>query len=632
MKYNIDFNIAGAAFLVVYYLFLRIEYTTDAPTNKAFRQVIIWVLLADVMDAVTAVTISFPYSLPLWMNYVLNMFYYMASAMAGYKFPRYLSIAINPDDDKSLFYKISVTALCVYLVLVITTPFTKIMFFFDENRIYTHGLLYSLLYVYPACFIIYALIKVIKDRKLLRKKQFVSIASFIVIVIGIEFVQMVFLTDYLLSFFGTAVASLVLLFSLETPDYNQLVQTMADLEKAKQEAEAAKEEAYAANKAKSSFLANMSHEIRTPINGILGMNEIALRENKDPEITDCLLNVQDAGKNLLSLVNEVLDFSKIESGKMEIVEAEYQLSGIMFSAYNLINSKALSNNLTLKVENNPDIPNILRGDGSRIQQIIVNLLNNAVKYTKEGTVTLNVDFRENLPGTIDLIISVKDTGIGISDENLDKLFKSFQRVDLAKNRTIEGTGLGLMITKQLAELMGGTIFVESKENVGSTFTVIVPQEVINSKSMGSFSVEATKPQAKGAVEEDLIIPNAKLLVVDDVMVNLKVVSGLLKRTQAQIDSVLSGKECLEKCKENKYDIIYLDHMMPEMDGMETFKLLREDKEGLNYSTPVIILTANAIQGVREEYLEAGFDDYLSKPIDSNRLKESLRNYLPKDKL
>lgn len=365
------------------------------------------------------------------------------------------------------------------------------------------------------------------------------------------------------------------------------------------------------------------------MNAIIGMNEMVMREEISPKAAQYSQDIYNAGQTLLAIINDILDFSKIESGKMEIVPVSYELGSLLNDVLNMVNKKVHDKGLELVTEVSPDIPHQLFGDEIRIRQIILNLVNNAVKYTEEGKVTLKVGHRKREDEEIDLLVSVTDTGIGIREEDLDKLFNSFQRVDMAANRKIEGTGLGLSITKQLVEQMNGSIQVDSVYGQGSTFSISLPQKIEEETPIGDFA-GAVARMYKDRKSEELVFtaPEARILVVDDNKVNLVVAKGLIKETQIQVDSVLSGVEALEKIKTEKYQIILLDHMMPVMDGMETIKRMRAQEENASRDAAVIALTANAISGSRELYLSAGFDDYLSKPINAVRYKEMICKYLP----
>lgn len=394
-----------------------------------------------------------------------------------------------------------------------------------------------------------------------------------------------------------------------------------------------RQDAEKANLAKSSFLANMSHEIRTPINAVLGMNEMILRECKSDNIREYAGNIQNAGKTLLSIVNDILDLSKIESGKMEIVEVDYDLGMMLVDIENMISMRAETKNLKFVIEADEMIPCKLHGDEIRVKQCIINLLTNAVKYTQKGIITMKVQQEKREENIIYIKVIVKDTGMGIKESELPQLFNSFSRLDINKNRNVEGTGLGLSITKNLVEKMGGNIMVESVYGVGSTFSFVIPQNIVDEQILGNYR-ECQKEIRKNTETErySYIAPTAKVLAVDDNQVNLAVVKGLLKKLQVKCDLAAGGRECLEKVSEMQYDVIFLDHMMPEMDGVETLREIEKLSGFSKERTAVIALTANALSGAKDEYLNMGFTDYLSKPIDPTRLEELLRKYIPKEKI
>lgn len=407
--------------------------------------------------------------------------------------------------------------------------------------------------------------------------------------------------------------------SLITEQNHRLLDALRKEKRSQQEAEAA-------NMAKSSFLANMSHEIRTPINAILGMNEMILREEKDPAIRGYAGNIQASGNSLLSIVSDVLDISKIESGKLEIIPVDYEVNSLISDCCNMAAGRAKAKELELLVECADNVPMKLCGDETHIRQIIMNLLTNAVKYTEKGTVKLIVSGRFTDGGFV-LKVDVSDTGIGIAEENLPQLFTQFQRFDLQRNRNIEGTGLGLSIVKRLCDLMSGTITARSVLGSGSTFTVELPQKVVDSTPCGGVNLNYSAG-AEHEYHHSFEAPEAKILAVDDLPVNLLVIANLLKETRIKIDTAGSGRECLDKCSQQKYDLILMDHMMPEMDGVQTFEKLHGDKSSPNFETPVIMLTANALAGMREQYMDVGFADYVSKPVRGAKLEEAIRRNLP----
>ena len=384
-----------------------------------------------------------------------------------------------------------------------------------------------------------------------------------------------------------------------------------------------KDSADQANRAKSVFLANMSHEIRTPMNAIIGMDEMILRESDDENIKRYAKDIQSAGKTLLSIINDILDLSKIESGRMELVQVRYEFSSILNDIVNMTMNKAKDKGLKYNLEVDPNIPSIMFGDEIRIRQIILNLVNNAIKYTAEGSVSMSVSFDKVYRK---LVVKVTDTGRGIKKDDLDRLFNSFQRVDQTANRNIEGTGLGLNITKQLAEMMGGDVTVESEYGKGSTFTAELVQQIVDVTPIGDYTERLKESMdSKTEFEPTLLAPNAKILVVDDNEMNLMVISELLKVTKIKVTKALSGEECIDILREDSFDVILLDQMMPGMSGTDTLKVIKD--ENLADATPIIALTADAIVGAKEIYLKEGFTDYLSKPIMYEELESTLLRYI-----
>ena len=415
----------------------------------------------------------------------------------------------------------------------------------------------------------------------------------------------------------------------DTVSKTELIAILRATELARMEERRAK----AANDAKSNFLANMSHEIRTPINAVLGMNEVILRECKDENILEYARNIEGAGRTLLSLINDILDFSKIESGSMVINDGEYEFSSVLNDVYNMVHIKAEQKALELSFDIDKTLPDRLYGDEMRFRQIVVNILNNAVKYTSKGSVSLKITGQRGMGDTIILTIDITDTGQGIKEEDMGELFGKFKRLDVDKNKTIEGSGLGLAITSSLLELMGGSISVKSVYGEGSTFTITLPQRIASESVIGDFKSrlsESIKERKK--YKEAFTALDANILVVDDTPMNHVVIKELLKPTLINIESARSGAECLEKQHDKKYDLIFLDYRMPEMDGIETLVRIKKDTESVNKDTPVVVLTANAISGAKENFLKEGFDDYLSKPVESAKLENILIKYLPAEKV
>lgn len=399
------------------------------------------------------------------------------------------------------------------------------------------------------------------------------------------------------------------------------------LAQANKDADAARQEALAANEAKGKFLAQMSHEIRTPINAVLGMDEMILRESKEQNVREYAMDIYTAGQSLLSLINDILDFSKIDSGKMEIVPVVYDLSSLIHDLVNMISQRAVDKALCLEVDVDQEIPSRLFGDDVRIRQILINLLTNAVKYTHEGTVWLRVAGRV-VNDIVVIRFIVEDTGIGIKAEDLPKLSAEFERIEEDRNRNIEGTGLGMSITIQLLTLLGSKLHVESEYGKGSKFYFELEQKIIEDTPIGDFGSKIQQIAENFSYTSKICAPEAKILVVDDNAVNRKVLRNLLKETQIQVTEAAGGAECLHLVQESHYDLIFLDHMMPEMDGVETLHRIKALSTFPCEDTPIVVLTANAVSGAKEAYLSEGFDDFLSKPIMPDKLETMIQTMLP----
>ena len=404
-----------------------------------------------------------------------------------------------------------------------------------------------------------------------------------------------------------------------------------ELEKKNIELENAMIDARKASRARDVFLANMSHEIRTPINTMLGLNELILRESQDETIRGYALDIKQAGTILLSLVSDILDFSKLQSGKMELAEGTYDISSLLNDLINSVSIPLRKKKLRLSLDIASDIPYKLSGDEVHLRQIIGNLLSNAVKYTQTGTVTLCLAWEKQEKETLLLKIAVEDTGVGVKEKDIARIFETFNRLDMEASRNEEGTGLGLAVTHQLVGMMGGKLEVKSEYGKGSVFSFAIPQKIINASPLGDFQEQYDKSVRNSiSYREKFIAPLAKILVVDDNAMNLAVAQDLLRKTKLQIDVASSGGECLEMLKRKEYHLICMDHMMPVMDGVQTLHAIRELEDNPSRNIPVIALTANAVVGAKEFYLKEGFEDYLSKPIEPDKLEDILIQYLPKE--
>ena len=537
----------------------------------------------------------------MWMGYLMI-------ALLPYPFASYIN-SVQKDRYRKA-YTVIEFATAVNFVVVVILQVLNIRDIMD-TLINSHVIIVALILV--------MLFTIIRDcvKGYIKEYREVAIGLLIAIIGGVCELGLVYVVDAQLNGIGLCLGLIGLLVMA-------IVKTVRDLIAIEKE----KQLAIAASESKAKFLANMSHEIRTPINVVIGMNEMILRENKDGAIEEYANNIKSASKMLLSLINDVLDFSKIEAGKMEIVSNEYNTSSMIRDV--LIGAKVRAKQKQLQIISNVNdsLPAVLRGDDIRIKQVLNNLMSNAVKYTDKGSITFSADsiYKEE---QFFLRFVVKDTGIGIRKEDMEKLFSSFERLELTKNRYIQGTGLGLNIAKQLVTAMGGTIDAQSEYGEGSCFTVEIPQQIVDDTPMNQKTGMATEEKTVTEEKKHLYAPDAKILAVDDNKMNLKVIQALMKRSAIQLDLAGGGEECLEMTKGQKYDLILMDHMMPEPDGIQTLHMLREDKSNINCDTKVIVLTANAIEGMREQYLAEGFEDYLSKPIDVNKLESVLAKYLGK---
>lgn len=496
----------------------------------------------------------------------------------------------------------------IYSLLVIAIIVLPLYYFNENNVVYSYGPSASLLYIVSGIYMIIWIICMISNLKNIKSKKYFPIFAYMIIGIVVIYIQMNNPGLLLMSSMETFVTFLMY-FTIENPDLKII-----------EELNIARDQADKANNAKSEFLSNMSHEIRTPLNAIVGFSQALEEENLPDEAKDEVKDIIMASQSLLEIVNGILDISKIEANKLEIVNAEYDFNKVLEELVALTRARMGDKPLQFKTSFDPTIPTVLYGDHTRIKQIILNLLTNAVKYTKEGYINFKVDsvIKEDV---CRLIISVEDSGIGIKEENINKLFSKFERFDLEKNITIEGTGLGLAITKKLVDLMNGKIVVQSTYGEGSRFTVAIDQKIVKTPTI------TIKDQNEQKEVKAFDVSGKRILVVDDNKLNLKVAARLLKEYNVEIETIDSGFECIEKIKAGQtYDLILMDDMMPKMTGTETIAKLKQIE---GYNIPTIALTANAISGMKEKYMKAGFDGYLSKPIDKLELNRIINDFLNK---
>lgn len=625
------FEIASLGYLLVLYLIsFHDSDRNKIRSYKIFRYLEVNMLLALIVSIMTY-TFAFPESgTPIPVCTLLRTLDSIMCVMASRIFAIYLLTYVDTEGRYKTISLIGNILFTTYLALMILNLPFKFILWYAPDGTYMHGSLFvPIVFSAPVFYLTSGILTLIIRIKTLgsREKLALSIASFVTLFGTI--IQAATDGVILLSLPFGSIGIFVLYFSLETADYHQLLKNNKRLVLAEQDA-------IKANRAKSDFLASMSHEIRTPLNAVLGMDELILIETdpdkeQDPTIIKRIRgyaeNIKDAGQVLLSVINDILDLTKIESGKMDIKPVPYRLNELVRDVGTMISIKAEQKGLTYTQTIDPRIPDRLVGDELRIRQIMINLLNNAVKYTDSGKVEMAISEKEQTDSGLTLCIRVKDTGIGIRNEDLPYIFGDFQRLDEERNKQIEGTGLGLSIVKRMIGLMNGDINVVSKYGEGSVFTAMIPQE-INKNPGTNVSADGKNNNPGKAITYHT--PKCNYLVVDDSNMNLIVATRFLQKIKGNVETAHSGGEALEKMRSSKYDVIFMDHMMPDPDGIRTYELSRKDPDNLNLDTPMIMMTANALSGMREEYLKIGFTDYISKPIELAELLRAIKLHIPED--
>ncbi len=627
------FEIASLGYLLVLYLISFNDKNRGTfRSYKLFRYLEINMMLALIVSILTY-TFAYPeLGTPLPVCTLLRTMDSIMCVMASRVFAVYLMEYVDSEGRLKTVSVIGNIIFFTYLILMILNLHFKFILWYTPEGTYMHGSLFvPIVFSAPVYYLTSGIMMLIFKLKTLgrREKVALSIASFVTLFGTI--IQAATNGVILLSLPFGSIGIFVLYFSIETSDYHQLLKNNEILRLAEQDA-------IKANRAKSDFLASMSHEIRTPLNAVLGMDELILletgkRTDVDSTFTSRIKeyaeNIRDAGQVLLSVINDILDLTKIESGKMEIKPAPYRLHDLINDVGTMVRVRAEQKGLAYIQKLDPSIPDHLLGDELRIRQIMINLLNNAVKYTDSGSVELDVSMSDKTENSLSLCIKVTDTGIGIKEEDMSLIFGDFQRIDEEHNHKVEGTGLGLSIVKRMIGLMNGHIEVSSKYEEGSVFTAYIPQEIC------SEVFEKSSDGEKRGKLADVITyhtPDCRYLVVDDNRLNLLVAKRFLDGLCGQIDTARSGEEALQKMKQTKYDLIFMDHMMPDLDGIQTYEMSLEDPDNINIKTPVIMMTANALCGVREEYLSKGFADYISKPVEIKELLRVVERHLPGDKV
>ncbi len=602
----VSFSICSFIFVLMFIIFYFSKERLNTLDTKMYSCILVTNIIGIMIDVFGYFVFKI-YGSESFISILISKFYLVYYFLWAYFFLLYIFVISFREKTEYLLQKkftkpsIILTSIIIsFIVLIMPIQIT-----YKDNVAYSSGL--SVNMVYGLCFIMVGIMLycLLRNLKKISTKEYIPLLTFMVLSTFCMIIQKTYPEITLMLMCHSIVTSLMY-FTIENPD----VKMVKELEVAKNEAEKA-------NHAKSEFLSSMSHELRTPLNAIVCFSELLeSKEGLDSESKDFAKDIVSASHNLLDLVNGVLDISKIEAGKMELINKEYNSQELFNSLSTMVIPRIGDKPIDFKTVIASDIPPVLKGDTGKLKQIILNLLTNAVKYTDKGFIKYRVecinDFKNN---KTKLIITITDTGRGIKKEDIDRLFKKFERLEEDRNTSIEGTGLGLAITEGLAELMGGKITVISDYGKGSTFKFVVIQEIVN--------VELKKESSNITSSDYNTFEGKKALIVDDSKLNLKVAENVLKNFLVTTESVTSGLECLSCVNSKKYDIIFMDIMMPNMNGVEVLKKLREK----NINTPVIALTADAIEGQEEKYMSEGFDGYISKPINKEKLSYVLNKYL-----
>lgn len=628
----IESEIAVIFLSITLCVYLQIIYSGTSSDKKGLLRYAYMVTASSFVDVAATVIFSEGYGFSPNAKYLCSLAVQAMNCGVFFMFMRYMSYFGTDSPGRRRMQFAQNILLGVFFYLQLVGHFTGANYAVSPDGRVIEGALHGLISDgFVALWSIWAWVEVYIYRKAFTKGQLWALVADLVASWMIIFSQSQFFPQVPVHFIILAVNTYYFFFLLETPAYRDLERTLDRLRKAKAIADEANQAAIAADAAKGEFLANMSHEIRTPLTTIMGMDEVILRKYESGPVYEYARDIQSAGNSLLHIINDILDFSKIESGQLELASRNYDLGRVLRDVDNMVKIRAEQKGLQYTAQIDDSLPDELFGDRIRVQQIMVNILNNAVKYTKKGSVKFTLTgVKGDDPSLIVLHVTVTDTGIGIHAEDIPKLFKSFSRIDAKETHNIEGTGLGLAITGRLIELMGGNVEVTSTYGIGSTFHVVIPQKIVGAKTLREYGLESS--QKKKEVRKVLKAPGARVLIVDDNDMNRIVLRSLMKGNEVSVDDAVSGEECLNLCAKNAYDVILMDYMMPRMDGKETLHNLKAMRDAPGASAKVIVCTANALVGVRAELLSAGFDDFLSKPVNGKELEEMLAKYIPPEKI
>ena len=604
---NNYFTLCSLFYIVTICIAFFIKERINSVETKIYKYIILTNLFTVIMAIICFITIKhydlIPFINEICSKTLIVLMFTFHIFLTAYIY--YISTKNINKNKNSYVLEIQFTLL-VYMICIFLIYLLPLYYHNENNVIYSYGPSANVTYISTVVIFIFWIYCLVRDRKNFKNKKYWPFFVFMILSLICVIIQKMYPGILVLTALETFIC-VIMYFTIENPDLKLI-----------KELNMAKDRAEKANSAKTDFLSNMSHEIRTPLNAIVGFSETLSRENVPEEIKDEVKDILMASDNLLEIVNGILDISKIEADILEIINTPYNFNKMIDELISLTKSRIGDKPIEFVLKKDQSIPEYLYGDSGRVKQVILNLLTNAAKYTLEGKITFTIS--SVIKGdAIRLIFSVEDTGIGIKEDKIDKLFSKFERLGVEDEITIEGTGLGLAITKRLLDLMHGKIVVQSTYGEGSKFIAYIDQLIVKDIT------EIKNKEMNTIVDLNVNFGNKKILLVDDNELNIKVAKRLLKNYNLDIEDVMSGQECIDRINSgNKYDLIFLDDMMPKMSGKEVIKILKNNSD---FKTPVIVLTANALTGMKEEYINLGFDGYLSKPIDRKEMLKVLKKYL-----